>query len=128
MRSLFQGGPVAGGTFPAQIWGEYMKHAKGKYCGSFGKPSEPFVASPFFGHYSRTGGKDTGDETGQQSQGGAGNGVDTPGRGAQDNDNGGTSHDGNGTGGRGFDPNFYESPPQKAPETQPAPGGGAAPG
>jgi penicillin-binding protein 1A len=128
MRSLFQGGPVAGGTFPAQIWGEYMKHAKGKYCGSFGKPSEPFVASPFFGHYSRTGGKDTGDETGQQSQGGAGNGVDTPGRGGQDNGNGGTSHDGNGTGGRGFDPNFYESPPQKAPETQPAPGGGAAPG
>jgi penicillin-binding protein 1A len=129
MRSLFQGGPVAGGTFPAQIWGEYMKHAKGKYCGSFGKPSEPFVAQPFFGHYSRTGGKGTGEDDGQQSQPGAGNGVDTPGRGGQGNGNGnendnggGTNHDGNGTGGRGFDPNFYESPPQKAPETQPAPG------
>jgi penicillin-binding protein 1A len=128
MRTLFQGGPVAGGTFPAQIWGEYMKRAKGKYCGSFAKPSEPFVAQPFFGHYSRTGGKGTGDETGQKTQPGAGNGVDTPGRGGQDNDNGGTSHDGNGTGGRGFDPNFYESPPQKAPETQPDPGGGTAPG
>jgi penicillin-binding protein 1A len=126
MRTLFQGGPVAGGTFPAQIWGQYMKSAKGKYCGSFAKPKEPFVASPFFGHYSRTGGKGTGDETGKESPQGAGNGVDTPGRGQDDNQ--GANHDGNGTGGRGFDPNFYESPPQKAPETQPAPGGGTAPG
>src|SRR3954462_2002767 len=74
MRSLFQGGPVAGGTFPAQIWGQYMKRVKGRFCGEFPKPTEPFVASPFFGHYSRTGGKDTGDETGQQSQGSVGNG------------------------------------------------------
>jgi penicillin-binding protein 1A len=125
MRTLFQGGPVAGGTFPAQIWGQYMKHAKGKCCGAFQKPKAPFVASPFFGHYSRTGGKGTGDEPGQQSQG-AGNGVDTPARGQDDNQ--GANHDTNGTGGRGFDPNFYESPPQKAPETQPAPGGGTAPG
>ena len=130
MRTLFQGGPVAGGTFPAQIWGEYMKHAKGKYCGSFAKPKEAFVAQPFFGHYSRTGGKDTGQDAGQQSQPSTGNGVDTPGRGPQNNGNGGTGRNGNGngTGGRGFDPNFYESPPQKAPQTRPAPGGGTAPG
>ena len=68
MRTLYQGGPVAGGTFPAQIWGAYMKHGQGQYCGAFAKPNEPFVASPFFGHYARTGGKDTGDDDGQQAQ------------------------------------------------------------
>src|SRR5262245_12100883 len=137
MRTLFQGGPVAGGTFPAQIWGAYMKKAKGSYCGGFASPKEPFQAQPFFGHYSRTGGKDTGTDTGQQAQGGLGNGLDTPGRGGQgqggqgqgqDNGgrNGGTGkrhgNGGNGTGGRGFNPDFYETPPQKAP------GGGTAPG
>src|SRR5919202_66847 len=33
METLYFGGPVAGGTFPAQIWGAYMKRAKGKFCG-----------------------------------------------------------------------------------------------
>src|SRR3954471_2792925 len=130
MRTLFQGGPVAGGTFPAQIWGAYMKQAKGKFCGAFPTPKEPFAASPFFGHYSRAGGKGTGEDTGDQSNG-LGNGIDTPGaNGGPQNGNGG-AHDGTrenrqerGTGGRGFDPNFYESPPQKAPGTKPPADGG----
>jgi penicillin-binding protein 1A len=133
MRNLFQGGPVAGGTFPAQIWGAYMKKAKGRFCGEFAKPKESFVASPFFGHYSRTGGKGTGEDTGQQSNG-LGNGVDTPGgtgrpqhrNGGGQDTNGGTPDHANGR--RGFDPNFYESPPQKRPKTQAPEGGTGAPG
>jgi penicillin-binding protein 1A len=35
-----------------------MKVAHGKYCGDFPKPKKPFVASPFFGKYSKTGIKD----------------------------------------------------------------------
>ena len=36
------GGNIDGGTYPADIWGEYMKQAVGKYCGDFKKPTEPF--------------------------------------------------------------------------------------
>ncbi len=59
------GGNIDGGTYPAAIWGAYMKSAVGKYCGEFKKPTEPFQSQPFFGHYSKQGGKDdkTGDST-----------------------------------------------------------------
>src|SRR3954449_587699 len=36
------GGNIDGGTHPADIWGEYMKQAVGKYCGDFKQPTEPF--------------------------------------------------------------------------------------
>ena len=49
------GGNIDGGTYPADIWGEYMKKAVGKFCGGFPKPKQPFVSQPFFGHYSREG-------------------------------------------------------------------------
>ena len=52
------GGNIDGGTYPADIWGEYMKQAVGKYCGDFKKPTEPFTSQPFLGHYAREGGKD----------------------------------------------------------------------
>ena len=52
------GGNIDGGTYPADIWGEYMKQAVGKYCGDFTKPTEPFTSQPFLGHYARDGGKD----------------------------------------------------------------------
>ena len=52
------GGNIDGGTYPADIWGEYMKQAVGKYCGDFKKPTEPFQSQPFLGHYAREGGKD----------------------------------------------------------------------
>ncbi|MEJ7798551.1 MAG: transglycosylase domain-containing protein [Solirubrobacteraceae bacterium] len=42
MGNLFNGGPVDGGTFPAQIWGRYMKAAKRSFCGEFPKPDHPF--------------------------------------------------------------------------------------
>src|SRR5919108_4358758 len=47
---------VAGGTIPAKLWGQYMKQARGKFCGGFPKPKVPFKAQPFFGRYSRGGG------------------------------------------------------------------------
>jgi penicillin-binding protein 1A len=42
MGPLFHGANVDGGTFPAQIWGEYMKSAARGFCGDFKKPDKPF--------------------------------------------------------------------------------------
>ena len=72
MSYQFFGGPVDGGTFPAQIWGDYMNRVKGSYCGDFAPPKEPFVSSPFFGRYASSGGKyieggDRGDETAEST-------------------------------------------------------------
>jgi penicillin-binding protein 1A len=41
---------VAGGTYPATIWGKYMKVAK-KGCGDFAKPKQTFQSKPFTGKY-----------------------------------------------------------------------------
>ena len=59
MNGMFHGANIDGGTYPAQIWGEYMKKAHGKYCGDFKQPTEPFQSQPFFGHYSRSGKDET---------------------------------------------------------------------
>jgi len=56
MNTLYFGGPVDGGTFPAAIWSEYMSHARGKYCGSFPLPKVPFLSQPFYGKYASSGG------------------------------------------------------------------------
>ena len=56
MNTLFFGGPVDGGTFPAAIWGEYMCTPSGNYCGSFPPPKDPFVSQPFYGKYASSGG------------------------------------------------------------------------
>jgi penicillin-binding protein 1A len=133
MNGLYMGRNVDGGTFPADIWGEYMKHAIGKFCGDFKKPTQPFQAQPFFGHYSRSGGKDTG--TGDQSQGptfGPGpTQPQAPQPQAQQQpaaqNNGANRQANKGKRGKGFDPTKYESPPQQAPRTQ-SPGGAQAPG
>jgi len=47
MGRLFNGANVDGGTFPAQIWGQYMKAAAGKFCGKFKAPEEKFEAKAF---------------------------------------------------------------------------------
>ena len=49
MGPLFNGANVDGGTFPAQIWGQYMKAAAGKYCGKFKAPKEKFKTKRFKG-------------------------------------------------------------------------------
>jgi penicillin-binding protein 1A len=47
---------VAGGTFPAQIWSEYMRAATGGRCAGFRRPTEPVRFSPFYGKYAKRGG------------------------------------------------------------------------
>ncbi|MBO9532393.1 MAG: hypothetical protein J7513_05410, partial [Solirubrobacteraceae bacterium] len=80
MRSQFFGASVAGGTFPAQIWGAYMKVATaGKPCGQWRKITEPVTAAPFKGRFARSGGSGEGDETGTTPEATTptgGNGVD----------------------------------------------------
>jgi penicillin-binding protein 1A len=134
MSNLYYGGPVDGGTFPAEIWGTYMGDATNGRCPSFPQPKEPFVASPFFGEYSRSGGGSFGsdddasyDET-----------YVPPPAPTEEAPQERESEEG----GAGFDPEQYESPPQDAPKIEPpagetpgvtpeggapAPGGGAAP-
>jgi len=131
---------VAGGTIPAKLWGQYMKQARGKFCGEFSKPKHAFQAQPFFGRYSRGGGNlrgsngfqngapgpgtavpgasgpaaATGSPTGTQQQastGTGGTGGGTGGGGAGGTGGGGAG----GTGGQGYPPTLYESPPQGAP-------------
>jgi penicillin-binding protein 1A len=123
MKTEYHGGPVAGGTFPAEIWGDYMKAAKGKFCGEFKPPVVPARFSPFFGKYSRMGGNETDDEQGGGTQFGPGPAAPSP-KDKRKGDGGDKKKDkGN------FDPDSYESPPQgsPAPATPPSqePAGGA---
>jgi penicillin-binding protein 1A len=53
MRTEFAGGSVAGGTFPAQIWGDYMAGAVGE-CEAFPQPQNRFQSRPFYGEYSKS--------------------------------------------------------------------------
>ena len=133
MTTEYHGGSVAGGTFPAEIWGDYMKAVKGKFCGDFKPPKTPFSSSPFFGKYSRSGGRGTGDrdETQQLAPQPTAPVPTTPqededtdeGRGDNGDGNNGGGNNGGGNNGD-FDPDLYESPPQgKPPATDP--GGGA---
>jgi penicillin-binding protein 1A len=138
MTTEYHGGSVAGGTFPAEIWGDYMKAVKGKFCGDFKPPKTPFQSSPFFGKYSRSGGSGTGsdnstgtnpysapqpiapapesDEKSKRDDGNDGGG-----------NNGGGNGNGNGNGNDNgaFDPDLYESPPQGPPPGGGDPAGGA---
>ena len=133
MNGLYFGQNVAGGTFPAAIWGAYMKQAKGRFCGDFQPPSTPFQSSPFFGKYSTSGGG-----KGAQTGGGTTDSTFAPAApvappaetpeadGGED-----TGGNGNGDGGRqdeGFDPDAYEAPPQPEPDAGDGDGGAQAPG
>jgi penicillin-binding protein 1A len=107
---------VAGGTFPAMIWHDYMAKVGTGDCSSFQAPATTATFQPFFGKYAGTG------SSGDTNYGnGNGNGTTTTPKG-----NGGT---GTGTtgggGGGGYNPNLYETPPQRAPQvTPPSRGGG----
>ena len=133
MLGLDYGTHVAGGTFPAEIWGTYMKEAKGSFCGGFKPPKTPFQSSPFYGEYSTTGGGSGEDIDGDGTEGfaplptepteepEADEPEDT---GGGDAPNGGNGGDGDS---EGFDPDAYEAPPQPSPETGDG-GGTQAPG
>jgi penicillin-binding protein 1A len=111
MNGLYFGRNVDGGTFPADIWGAYMKKAVGKFCGPFAAPKTPFVSQPFFGHYATTGKpkKDdgTGDSKDKKNKDGKGDKTGT-GEKPKAGDNGGTT----------YDPNQYETQPQGPPTTK----------
>ena len=102
---------VAGGTFPARIWHDYMETAKGSYCGDFPQPKTPFKAAPFFGKYASTGGngQDTFDGNSVTGGGGSAQGFETNGTG------GGGGGSSTGGGGGKYDKRFYASPPQQQP-------------
>ena len=110
MRSV-HGISVAGGTFPASIWHDYMMVAHGDDCDSFPLPEEPATFSPFFGKYASTGSSGStyydDDEDSEDEESG-------------DNSAGGEDY-------KGYDPRLYEAPPQGTPNTEP-PAGGPTPG
>src|SRR5919202_3455424 len=124
---------VAGGTIPAQLWGQYMKQARGKFCGEFPKPKHPFQPRPFFGKYSHSGGPSPNNGTGNGFNNGTGTqgapvpGASGPGTG-QPTSAPGTGQPTSapasspGTGGQSYPPTSYESAPQPAPTS-----GGPAP-
>jgi len=128
MTGLYFGSNVDGGTFPADIWGDYMGRIKGDYCGDFRPPKTPFTASPFYGKYSSSGGSLTGGQESTTTD----PTVPAPTAPVPEPDD--TTPDSTGEQApqddKGFDPTQYESPPQDAPDTQPPPdagqGGGTA--
>jgi penicillin-binding protein 1A len=131
MNGLYFGRNVDGGTFPADIWNAYMKAASGKFCGSFPKPKTPFSAQPFQGHYAGEAGKGSkddhnsqGDSTTPGTTTGTGGTTDTTTTDTGTDNGGDTGKKKSDTGGNGFDPNQYETPPQGPPTTE-SPGGGA---
>jgi penicillin-binding protein 1A len=131
---------VAGGTIPAKLWGQYMKRARGKFCGGFSKPNVPFKAQPFFGRYSKGGGPRGADNGFNNGGPGGGNapvpGASGPAASASQPASGSPNGGQGGTGGQSYPPQLYESPPQPAPAAaappaaQPPPAaavGGASP-
>jgi penicillin-binding protein 1A len=60
MLTEYHGARVAGGTYPAEIWGDYMREAKGGACGDFPTPDTPPEWVPFSGKYANSGGDGTG--------------------------------------------------------------------
>jgi penicillin-binding protein 1A len=121
MRSV-HGISVAGGTFPAGIWHDFMTRAKGSNCSGFPAPSQPAQLSSSYGGHSANGLKPS---PGSSTYYGSPPTSSSPQTGT---DGGG------GTG--GYDPRYYASPPQGAPDTVPPPespspgggGGGGSPG
>jgi penicillin-binding protein 1A len=112
MHTLFYGGPVDGGTFPAAIWGAYMKSVKGKFCGSFKPPKEPFSSSAFFGEYASTGGGKLGYGSGEDDSTEAPVAPE-PTEPTEPSEPEDTAP----SGGTEFDPEQYESEPQGPPDT-----------
>lgn len=117
MNGLYFGGNVDGGTFPAAIWGAYMEEATEGRCPPFPAPQEPFVATPFFGEYSRSGASRVGgseDDTYVPPVEPEPESEEEP---EPESDEGGGE----------FDPEQYESEPQGPPDTGEPPSGGNGP-
>ncbi|MGH2763747.1 MAG: transglycosylase domain-containing protein [Thermoleophilaceae bacterium] len=81
-----------GGTHAAPVWNAFMAQAHGDFCGDFPAPQEPAQFSPFYGEYATTG---------SSTSGGYSYGPEPS------------------TGYQEYDPDYYESPPQEAPQVEP---------
>jgi penicillin-binding protein 1A len=75
-----------GGEYAAPVWNAFMQPASNGYCDDFALPEEPFQASPFFGEYSSTGSSSSSYDYSES--------YSEP----------------------TYDPDYYEAPPQEAPE------------
>ncbi len=106
---------VNGGSFPARIWGAYMRQAK-RGCPDF-KGGGSFQSSAFFGKYAQSGAPG-GTATDGQTFGGPGYQAPAPGATAAPAPAPAPSGGGDGdTSGAAYDDDLYEAPPQGAPET-----------
>jgi penicillin-binding protein 1A len=105
---------VFGGTFPAQIWHDFMQQVV-KKCDPWPQPKVPFVSQPFFGRYSSTGAPGGGVDTSTVPQGAPSPQTTTP----QNGTGVGTTP----SGGQSYPPDQYASPPQQAPPGQTPPAG-----
>jgi penicillin-binding protein 1A len=112
MRSV-HGIAVAGGTFPAMIWHDFMNVAHGSFCEDFAQPTTPFVSQPFYGKYAKSGAPT--DKTVPYNQSYLNDGT------KPSDDKKDKKKDG---GGKTYDPRLYEAPPQPAPQTTPPPTNG----
>jgi penicillin-binding protein 1A len=118
MHTLFYGGPVDGGTFPAAIWGAYMKTVIGNFCGSFPQPKESFQSSPFSGDYASTGGGRLGFGEGEDDTTGEVPVTPVAPEEAEPEPTEAPEEETEPSGGTEFDPEQYESAPQGPPETE----------
>jgi len=131
MKTEYYGGPVAGGTFPAEIWGDYMGSIVGSDCGTFPTPQTTPAWVPFSGRYANSAPPgpeapygvttDSYDAGGTTTYTPPATTAPAPAAPAPEPEAPAPEPDTGGADG-GFDPNLYESPPQGAPDT----GGGAA--
>ena len=109
MSNVPNWGTMFGGKAPATIWHDFMVNAVNrKTCGDWPKPTTPFVAKPFFGELSVSGGKSSSDIFDNKA----------PLSPRPDTTAGQKDGAGTGQGGQKYPPGQYESQPQKAPQTQ----------
>lgn len=129
MRSV-HGTSVAGGTFPATIWGKFMGKAIGNHCREFPLPEVRFESHPFTGKYAALGKKEGGGPTGEAYSEGKKKKKDKDKE--KDKDKGGGKDDSGGKDKPKAKPKPEPEPETPAPEPAPqAPGdtpGAVAPG
>jgi penicillin-binding protein 1A len=108
---------VAGGTYPAEIWGAYMREAR-RGCDDFRAPREGFVAQPFGGDYAQGRGPGLGATPDAPSDG-----LGVPDE-APSQPSAPTAPTGTGTPG----PDIADDEPTPTPEPEPDTGGGGGGG
>ncbi|HUR87101.1 MAG TPA: transglycosylase domain-containing protein [Solirubrobacteraceae bacterium] len=130
MTNLFHGAPVDGGTYPAEIWGTYMKAARRGYCGTFAKPDHPFKPKVFKSRFNRGGSAPEQPLVAPQPVD-PGAAATKPGtvKPPRTTNPPVTPPPANGNGGTGgFDPDQYQPQPQPEPLPEPPPEEAATPG